>query len=376
MKIIFAPDKFKGSLTSVDAALAMEAGFLQFDPNLDTRIFPIADGGEGTADILTFHSKGTINRTSVNGPLFRPVTASYGISTDGKTAFVDMASASGLALLSPAERNCMYTTTTGTGEIIKEALDFGVKRIILGIGGSATNDAGTGMASALGYTFLDIHGRRLRPIGANLRRITKIEYDGKINWDKLEITVLCDVKNPLYGKSGAAFVYAPQKGATTAQIKKLDAGLKNIAGIMKDVSGSDIARVPGAGAAGGLGAGAIFFLKGQLKPGAEFLLQETGFKEALKDCDVVVTGEGKLDSQTRYGKALSTLIKIAAKQKISIVTLCGKIDLEPGDKMLKPVTILKSITGSGISEIDAIDRAPEHLKNLASEAASELLETP
>lgn len=330
MKILIACDSFKDALPALEACQAIGRGLGKALPGAELTLFPLADGGEGTAEILTWHSRGRRIGLEVSGPLFRPVAAAYGFSGDGQTAFIEMAAASGLPLLNPDERNPLLTTTFGTGELIRDAIGRGARRILLGIGGSATNDAGLGMAAALGYQFLDENEEALPPVGASLGRVRGI--DGSRAWfspESVKVEVLCDVDNPLYGEQGAAFIYAPQKGADDAAVRELDAGLRHFARLLEEKFGRGFADIPGAGAAGGLGAGAMAFLGATLRPGIEAVMELTGFDSRLPDTDLVITGEGKIDRQTLHGKLIYGIARRAQAQGVPVIALCGALPASP-----------------------------------------------
>ena len=328
MNILIAADSFKDALDAPGVCHALERGILAVIPDASVRCFPLADGGEGTAQILTFHSGGQQIQCLVKDPLFRPVLASYGLSGDGKTAFIEMAQASGLQRLAPEERNPLYTTTFGTGELIADALQRRVSKIVLGIGGSATNDGGMGMAVALGLQFLDTDGVPLSPVGQNLGKVHRISGKLKMN---ARFEVICDVDNPLYGPTGAAQVYAPQKGADEAAVAELDAGLAHFAELLHQYSGKTIAQLPGAGAAGGLGAGAMAFLNAQMRRGIEAVMEYADFEAALAGIDLVVTGEGKIDRQTLHGKLISGVCSRAAAQGVPVIAFCGALEATAAD---------------------------------------------
>lgn len=331
MNILVAPDKFKGSLTAKEVCSAVEKGLLKINSTLSIKLIPIADGGEGTCELLTDHSKGTMISTEVSDPLFRKITATYGISGDGSTAFIEMASASGLALLDKSERNPLKTSTYGTGELIANAIQQGVKKIVLTIGGSATNDAGLGMASALGAKFLNQKNEMLAPIGENLIHLCKIQFDNYLlNAKKISFLVLCDVDNELYGKNGAAYVYAPQKGADGGDVQQLDLGLRNFEQVAKSQCKQEV-NFKGAGAAGGLGAGAKLFLKAEFNSGINFVLQTLHIEEQIKWAHLVITGEGKMDSQTLSGKVVMGVAQLAAKHGKPTIAIVGKNELDHED---------------------------------------------
>jgi glycerate kinase len=367
MNILIAPDKFRGSLSAEDVAEAISAGIAAVDPAIETISFPLADGGEGTARILTLHNKGKPVRITVNNPVFEPVGAEYGISGDGQTAFIEMAAASGLRLLPSEHRNCCNTSTLGTGEMVLDALNRGVSRIIMGIGGSATNDAGTGMAAALGFRFLDEDGKVLEPVGRNLIRISRIDtsHAPKI-FDMVDVQVACDVDNPLYGKRGAAWVYGPQKGASEEELELLDHGLVNFARVVRNQMGIDVADVPGAGAAGGLGAGCMVFLKAKLVPGIQMVMEQAGFEEQVRKADLIITGEGMVDEQTFRGKVVDGVCSLAVKYNKPVLVVCGRSTLPdlPPDTGIKAIASLTEHFGS---EKQALNNAASGITEITAE---------
>lgn len=363
MKVVIAPDKFKDALDAQSVGQSIKNGICRFDSSIETIVFPVSDGGEGLAELLTFHGNGKVIEVEVNGPLFEKVRAKYGLSEDGNTAYMEMAQASGLQLVAPGKRNCMFTSTYGTGEMIIDAYRKGARRIIMGIGGSATNDAGIGMATALGFKMIDKKGNELKPIGSNLAKITSIRgEDLKINPDEMEVSIACDVGNPLYGKNGAAHVYASQKGASLHEIEELDIGLRNFSGVVKNMFNMDVAGIPGSGAAGGLGAGCMVFLGGRLMNGIDLFLKESGFGEVLDGCNLVITGEGKIDAQTFQGKAIHGVCQFAARKDIPVAALCGKVETSTDD-----------ISKIGLSYLSSVSRGPSTLDE-ALKSSSENLE--
>ena len=325
-KILLAIDSFKGCLDSLDAASAVEDGIKAVYPACEVVKTPIADGGEGTAQALVWATKGQMHITEVNDPLMQPVSACYGILGDGSTAVIEMAAASGLPLVPPERRNPMLTTTYGTGELIADALNRGCTHFILGIGGSATNDAGTGMLQALGYRFLDSNGNILGTGGKTLEQIAVIDFTVRNPLlDKAQFRVACDVDNPFSGKRGAAYVYAPQKGADSQMVETLDRGLKHFADVVKMQFGKDMDTIPGAGAAGGLGGGLLAFLNARLQPGIQVVLETLRFDELLNDADLVITGEGCMDAQTAMGKAPKGIADAAARRGVPVIALTGNV---------------------------------------------------
>ncbi|HLL96051.1 MAG TPA: glycerate kinase [Spirosoma sp.] len=331
MRVILAPDKFRGSLTALQVTKAMEEGVRQVWPDAELVALPLADGGEGTAQVLTEATSGTWHTAVVSDPLGRPVEAGFGLSGDGHTAFIEMAAASGLALLTHNERRTLQTSTVGTGELIRYAINLGVSHIVLAIGGSATTDAGIGMASALGWKFLDGRGKSLRAIGQSLPRLSRIIAPAVSNLSSITFSVACDVTNPLYGTSGAAYVYGPQKGATARELQWADMGLRRFADVVQEQYTVDVANRAGAGAAGGLGAGALFFLNATLRPGVDVVLDAVDFDRHVRQANLVLTGEGKLDRQTLQGKVLKGVADRGRLAHVPVVALCGTLDLGPAD---------------------------------------------
>lgn len=329
MKILIASDSFKDSLSAIEVCQAIERGIKKSDTSIQTECCPLADGGEGTADILTEYSKGEKVSVEVCDPLFRPIEASYGISADGQTAFIEMAAASGIQLLKTTERNPWLTSTYGTGQLIKDAIQKGVKKIMLGIGSSATNDGGIGMAIALGYLFWDEQGQLLEGRGGDLNLIRQIDKPKNNLLDSIEVEVVCDVDNPLYGRNGAAYIYASQKGADEQMVENLDAGLKNYSRQLIQLFNKDIASISGAGAAGGMGAGAMAFLDANLKSGIDLVMDLVQFSEKIQSADYIITGEGKIDEQTLNGKVIKGITTRAAQYNIPVIALCGTLKATP-----------------------------------------------
>ena len=324
MKICIAPDSFKGSLTALQAAECIEKGMKKGMKGLKFVKVPMADGGEGTVQAIVDATGGRLVRKLVSDPLGRRIKAAFGVTGDGGTAVIEMAAASGLALLRPSERNPMTTSTRGTGELIKAALDIGVKHILVGIGGSATNDGGTGMARALGARFLDRRGRDILEGGGSLRNLAGIDmsgFDPRVS--RVRFDVACDVTNPLCGPKGAASVYGPQKGATADMVMELDKGLKRMAEVIADCMGIKISQVPGSGAAGGLGGGLMAFCGAKLRPGVDIVIDSVRLAEKVRKCDLVVTGEGRMDGQTVYGKTPAGVARVARENNKPVIAICG-----------------------------------------------------
>lgn len=357
MKILLAPDKFKGSLTARQVCDAMSEGIRLAQPDAKIVALPMADGGEGTAEVLTLATGGEWLTIPVLDPLERPVQASYGISSDHQTAFIEMSQASGLRLLHRNEYNPLKASTFGTGQMILDAVNRGVTHIVLGIGGSATNDAGIGMAAALGWVFLNERDEPIHANGGNLSQISRIIPPASPL--HLTIDVACDVTNPLFGPNGAAFIYGPQKGASAEDIEHLDQGLRHLARLILDQLGTDLANVPGAGAAGGLGAGALFFLNATLKEGVKVVMEQTRFFDHLKDSDLVLTGEGKIDNQTLQGKLINGIALEAQKSGVPTIALCGTLDAKPHDIRALGLTAAFSVLTHPQSLDEALSSAYE-----------------
>lgn len=324
MKIVVAPDSYKGSLSAVQVADAIARGIKKVYPEAEVCKLPIADGGEGTVAAMVAALGGEFVSSSVRGPRGKMVMAQWGLIEDGETAVLEMAAASGLTLLEEDERDLRLASSYGTGELIAAALDRGVKRIIIGIGGSAVNDGGVGMAEALGVRFYDDWGVSLKPGGAALARLETVELDGLDHrLAETEIIVACDVDNPLCGPRGASAVYGPQKGATPEMVEELDAALSVYGKMMAEVTGKKMADLPGAGAAGGLGAGLLWFTGAKLRPGVELVLEVSGFADLIANADLIITGEGRTDSQTLCGKAPSGVARLAAQHGVPVALLSG-----------------------------------------------------
>lgn len=366
MRVVVAPDSFKGSLSSAEVADAIEEGILSVFPTAQIIKIPIADGGEGTADSLVKATKGHFMKNVVTGPLGKSVEACWGILGDGKTAVIEMAAASGIMLIAKEERNPMITTTYGTGQLMKAALDEGIRKLIIGIGGSATNDGGAGMAKALGVKFLDPEGKELPNGGAALKNLAGIDRSGlDPRLAETEILVACDVDNPLCGPRGASAVYGPQKGATPEMVQQLDEALRHYALIAKNTMGKDILESPGAGAAGGLGAGLMIFTQAVLKPGIQIVLEAAGFEEKVKQADFVITGEGRTDSQTAHGKAPVGVAAVANKYKVPTLCLSGGLGQGADEVLEKGIAGLMSIVPGPMSLEECLGSARELVQTAA-----------
>jgi glycerate kinase len=360
VKIVLAFDKFKGSLTASEACAVVQRALREKYPAAEIISKPMADGGEGTAAALHTALGGEWIAREVTGPLPEmQVTADYLWLANERRAFIEMAKASGLVLLAPEQRNPLLTSTRGTGELVADALQRGAQHLWLTVGGSATVDGGTGAAAALGWKFLDAHGRELRPCGAALGRIKKLVAPQRA-WPMVE--VLCDVDNPLCGEHGAAHVFGPQKGATPAMVKQLDAGLRNLAAVVRAQLGKDILEVPGAGAAGGLAAGAIAFLNARLVPGITTIMNASHLGEALIGADWVITGEGAFDAQSLRGKVVDGVARLARERGAKIAVLAGRVLLEEAQWRAAGVQAARAIALSGMSTAEAMARAAELLR--------------
>jgi len=326
LTILLAPDSFKESMTAKEVCEAMERGIKKVNKNINCIHVPMADGGEGTMQSLVDATGGKVYYSKVVGPLGNEVMASYGILGDGETGMLEMASASGIQLVPIEKRNPLITTTYGTGQLIKACLDYGVKRLLIGIGGSSTNDGGSGVVQALGGKLMDEEGNEIGFGGGELNKLAKIDlndFDPRIK--DIVIEVACDVNNPLCGNNGASNVFGLQKGATSEMIEELDINLKHFGTIVKEQLGKDILNVPGAGAAGGLGAGLMAFLNGTLKKGIEMVIEYTKLEEKVKLADMVWTGEGSIDFQTQYGKTPLGVATVAKKYNKPVIAFAGRV---------------------------------------------------
>lgn len=332
MKVVIAIDSFKGSLSSIEAAESIKKGICEIYKDAQVKISPLADGGEGTTYALTKGMNGEFRKVKVSGPLENvKVVATYGIIKDTKTAIIEMSQAAGITLVPPEKRNPLRTTTYGVGEIIKDAIKQGCRHFIVGIGGSATNDGGIGMLQALGYDFFDESGNKISQ-GASaceLEHLVKIDDSNVIKELKeCDFKIACDVTNPLCGKNGCSEVFGPQKGATDDMVKKMDNWLKNYSILAKKIKPKADANYPGTGAAGGLGFAFLTFTKASLESGIDIVLKETKLEELVKDADIVVTGEGRLDKQTVMGKAPIGVAQIAKKYNKKVIAFAGVVTKE------------------------------------------------
>ncbi|EPT4466804.1 glycerate kinase [Klebsiella aerogenes] len=331
MKIVIAPDSYKESLSALDVATAIETGFREIYPHAEYVKVPVADGGEGTVEAMVAATQGHIVQVSVTGPLGEPVEAFYGLSGDMRCAYIEMAAASGLESVPPTRRNPLLTTSWGTGELIRYALDAGVSQIIIGIGGSATNDGGAGMAQALGAKLLTAEQQQIAPGGGALETLARIdlsELDPRLA--DCRIDVACDVTNPLTGPQGASAVFGPQKGATTAMIERLDSGLQHFAQIITRDLDIDVLSLEGGGAAGGMGAALYAFCGAKLRPGIEIVTDALRLADLVADADLVITGEGRIDSQTIHGKVPVGVAKVAKRFNVPVIGIAGSLTADVG----------------------------------------------
>ena len=369
MKIVISPQTFKGSISALDAAHSMREGVLRAFPDADTVLVPVADGGDGTLETLVEGSGGEIRTADVTGPLGERIEALWGAMGDGVTAMIEMARTSGLALVSLESRDPLHSTTYGLGEAIVAALDEGFRQFIVGIGGSATNDAGAGMAQALGVRLLDSDGSELGPGGTPLADLNGIDISGiDPRVRESSFAVACDVTNPLTGPEGASAVYGPQKGATPEMVERLDAALSHFAEVVRRDLRVDVEHVQGAGAAGGLGAGMLAFLNADLRPGVDIVLDAVGLDAALEDADLVLTGEGALDFQTVYNKAPIGVARRASWLDIPVVAISG--GLGEGYKTVHEhgIDAAVAIPSAPMSLDESSQRAPELIADAAEQA--------
>ena len=367
IKILIATDSFKDCLSSESAGKALERGIKEVCPDAETTVFPVADGGEGTASCINFHRGGNWKRLEVGDPLLRPVFAEYLVLGKDNTAIIELARASGLEMLLSSERNALETSTSGTGQLIRDALDSGMERIILTIGGSATVDGGTGIASALGFRFVDRHGRQIKPVtGGRLREIDRIlSNDIHPRLRETKITIACDVDNFLNGEEGAARVYGPQKGADADAVRILEDGLKHLSALVLKETGFDANSHPGTGAAGGASLFLLAYGNGMLRSGFEIVSELTGFPGRVKKADLIISGEGRIDRQTAYGKVVSSVARNAAENNKPFLVAGGTIE---GDREFLQQQLgargLYSVRDLAASDTDSIENAADYLRKI------------
>ena len=369
MKIILAPQSYKGSLKAHEAAEAMAQGVKAANPDIEVVSLPIADGGSGTVKAMVEATGGRLRRTEAEGPLGDPVRATWGILGDGQTAVIEMSAASGLSLVPEPRRDALKASTYGTGQLIKAALEHDCRNIVVGLGDSATTDGGAGMAEALGIRLLDETGTAIPRGGGGLAGLHRIDMSGlHPGIADVSISGACDVTNPLYGPEGAAHVYGPQKGATPEIVGQLDANLRHLAEVISRDVGKDIATLPGGGAAGGIGAGLVAFLGAELKSGADLVCDAIGFDDHLDGADLVLVGEGRIDFQTAFGKTAVGIARRAKKKNIPVVALCGQLGDGYRDVYEHGIDAAMSILPGCIELEEAMRRGGE-LLTAATEAA-------
>jgi len=368
MKIVIAPDSFKGSLTAKEVGVAIKKGVQKAAPTAEVVVMPMADGGEGTLQCLIDATGGQIWETTVKNPLGRDITAAFGILGDGNTCVIEMAAASGLYLIGPQERNPLLTTTYGFGQLIKAGLDHGCRRFILGLGGSATNEGGAGMLQALGYELQDEAGSSIGYGGGELGKLVRIETE---NADprlaECTFVIACDVDNPFVGPNGASFVFGPQKGADAKAVQLLDDHLRHFANITEATTGVAIHDVPGTGAAGGVAGALLAFLGGTLKSGIDIVMETTRLAEVMQGADLVITGEGQVDFQTAQGKTPCGVARLAQKSGIPTIVIAGSIGQGIEALYEQGVTALTSIVNRPMSLDEAMTKAPELLEQAAEQ---------
>jgi glycerate kinase len=362
VKVVVAPNAFKGSLTASQAAHAMALGVRDVFPDAEVVEVPVADGGEGTVDALVGAHRGTYLTAAVDGPLGDPVRATYGLIEGGQTGVVELASASGLTLIPAERRDPRKASTYGFGQLLAAVRNAGASKVIAGIGGSATNDGGAGMAQALGYRMLDARGVELPRGGAALAHLDRIDQTGfGAGWSSVNVMVACDVTNPLIGPIGASAVYGPQKGADDEMVRELEDALGRLGAVIERDLGKRVANVPGGGAAGGTGAGLTAFLDASLVPGAPLIVTASGFDEKIQGADLVITGEGRVDSQTAYGKAPGEVAKRAQAARIPVLLIAGS-----------KATGWEALRDLGVTAVVTLDEEGDNLQQLMGDAGEML----
>lgn len=375
MKIVVSPDSFKGSLTAMEAAREIAEGIKEVNPMIETVLLPVADGGEGTLEPLVMATNGHTVEVNVHDPIGRKISALYGVLGDGETCVIEMAKASGLMLLKEEEKNPLIASTFGTGELILHALDRGYKKFIIGIGGSATNDGGTGMLQALGMKFLDEFGLEILEGAKALAKLHKID---STNLDKrigeCHFILACDVDNPFIGPNGATAIFGPQKGVTTELVDELDQNLFHLANKIEEETGIALHNKPSAGAAGGLGGAFLAFFPVTLKPGIEVVMEAIDFKAQIEGADFIITGEGKSDVQTLSGKAPIGVANVAREMSVPVILLSGFIEEESKQQLSSYFYKLESIVGGKISKEASMEKADYYLRYRAKEMMQSILE--
>lgn len=370
-KIIIAPDKFKGALSGLQFCDIVEEAIKKHIAPVEIKKLPLADGGDGTVEVLEYYMGGERVVVEVHDPLLRTIQASYLFSEEKKMAFIEMADASGIRLLGQEELNPLKTSTYGTGELIKHAIGKGAQHVILGIGGSATNDAGMGMARALGYRFYDLNQKELLGKGEDLNRLVHIDATSvSLILKTIKFHIACDVDNPLFGENGAAHIYAPQKGANKETVALLDSGLQNFSSIVKNQFGFDLQRLAGAGAAGGLGAGTVLFLDAELKSGIQLIKEVANFDEQIEGFDWIISGEGRFDEQTFSGKVIKGVMDSKTNQKLAI--FCGFSELSDQDLAKHGVDYLAEVKTYAKNIDDSIKNSAKYLARAAEAFAKNI----
>ena len=373
MKIVIAPDSYKESLSALEVATQIELGFREIFPNATYVKVPMADGGEGTVQAMAEATQGRIIHKPVTGPLGQTVQGFYALTGDGRMAMIEMAAASGLALVPPAQRNPAMTTSYGTGELIKAALDAGARHLIIGLGGSATNDAGAGMLQALGVKLLNADGQDIGRGGASLAQLAHIDSSGMdARLAECTIEVACDVDNPLTGPRGASAIFGPQKGASPAMVSALDAHLKHFAQLIQRDLDITVEHVPGAGAAGGMGAALMAFLQGQLRPGCEIIAKAVGLDSAVQGATLVITGEGRIDQQTIFGKTPFGVAHVARQHRVPVIGIAGSLGTNAHVVHDHGIDAIFSVLSRPCTIDDAVAEAAFNIRSSARNVAATL----
>ncbi|PKH19994.1 glycerate kinase [Enterobacterales bacterium CwR94] len=373
MKIVIAPDSYKESLSAQQVACAIETGFRDIFPDADYHLLPVADGGEGTVEAMVAATQGTRITLTVTGPLGEPVEAFYGLSGDAQSAFIEMAAASGLERVPSDRRDPLVTTSWGTGELIRSALDKGVRHIIIGIGGSATNDGGAGMVQALGAKLLDAQGQQIAQGGAALEQLSRIDlsaFDQRVQQCRIEVA--CDVTNPLTGKEGASAIFGPQKGATPERVARLDAALTHYAEIIHRDLDQDVLRIAGGGAAGGMGAALHAFCGAELRRGIEIVTEALGLAALVADADLVITGEGRIDSQSIHGKVPIGVAQVAKQHGVPVIGIAGSLTADVGIVHQHGLDAVFSVLYSICTLDEALSEAEENVRLCSRNVAAAL----
>ena len=373
MRIVIAPDSFKESLSASDVARHIEAGFRDIFPDWDYVRVPVADGGEGTVEALVAATGGRIVSQKVSGPLGDSVEAVFGLTAAGGTAVIEMAAAGGLMLLAPNRRDPMRATTYGVGELIRAALDLGARHFIVGLGGSATNDGGAGMAQALGIRLLDAEGGEIAPGGGGLAALDRIDMTGiDPRIAECAFDIACDVVNPLIGPLGASEIFGPQKGATPAMVRQLDDNLKRYAERIDTALGLAVAELPGGGAAGGLGAGMVAFLDGRLQPGVDIVMAAVGLDAIVAGADLVITGEGRIDDQSIHGKTPVGVARVALRHGKPVIAIAGSLGTGADLVHAHGIDAMFSVVPRSCTLAEALGAAAENVRATARNVAATL----